>query len=174
MPPTNTDNPPVVQPIPATSLTVDQVNDIITQAQAGGNDPVSVAMQIFDRLGDNIAVAGDVLRQALGNSNVPLTGPLATLLAAVQGISKSGNQVTITNTQETTTQISGTSVRFQPSVSFNVSLEGTFPTISEIEGASVHKIFWLDLQELQLRSNHGNRVLHVETSGGSRDIPLAA
>jgi len=46
---------------------VDDVKNIITQAQAGTTDPVTLGMQIFNNLGDDIAVSGDTVRQALVN-----------------------------------------------------------------------------------------------------------
>jgi hypothetical protein len=35
---------------------------------------------------------------------------------------------------------------------------------------AAHKFLWFDLTEIQLRQNAGQRVLHVVTSGGTRDI----
>jgi hypothetical protein len=50
---------------PITALTVEDVEGIIAQAQAGTGDPVTVGMRIFTSFGDNITVTSDVLRQAL-------------------------------------------------------------------------------------------------------------
>lgn len=155
-----------------TPLTVDGVKNIITQAQAGGTDPVTVGMQIFNNLGDNIAVSGEILRQALTESGVAADGPMSALVAAAASITKIGSQVAVTCTQEIQTQISGTPIKFSPQVTFNVGTDGGFPTISNIQGASAHKVFWFAITEIQLREDQGKKILHVETSGGARDFPL--
>lgn len=114
---------------------------IIAQAQAGASDPVTVGMQIFTSLGDNITVTGDVLRQALAAANVAVGAPLSTLVTAAQSIAKSGSQVTITNAQQIQAEINGTPIRFNPVVTFDVGTDGGFPAISNIQGAAAHKIF---------------------------------
>jgi hypothetical protein len=154
-------------------LGVEDVKNIITQAQAGATDPVSVALQIFDNLGVNITVSGDTLRQALTDSGVATDGPMAALLAAAASIAKTGSQVTVTSTKETQTQISGNAVKFSPVVAFNAGVDGGFPTMSNIQGAAVHKLFWIGVTQIQLRESQGQKSLHVETSAGARDFPLA-
>jgi hypothetical protein len=155
-----------------TALTVDDVKNIITQAQAGATDAVTVGIQIFNNLGDNIAVAGDILRQALTESGVTADGPMSALVAAAASITKIGSQVAVTSTQEIQTQISGTPIKFSREVKFNVGTDGGFPTIRNIQGASAHKVFWFAITEIQLRQDQGKRSLHVQTSGGARDFPL--
>jgi hypothetical protein len=56
---------------------LDDVQNIVAQAQAGATDPVTVEMQIFNNLGDSITVDGDALRQALAASNVNVADPLS-------------------------------------------------------------------------------------------------
>jgi len=156
-----------------TTLTVDDVKNVITQAQAGAADPVTIGMQIFNNLGADVTVSGDILRQALTASNIAVDGPLAALLAAAQSITKTGSQVTVSNAQEIQTEISGTPIKFKQLVTFDVGTDGGFPTISNIQGAAAHKIFWLSVTQIQLRQDQGQRILHVETSGGARDFPLS-
>jgi hypothetical protein len=153
-------------------LTVDDVKNIIKQAQVGVTDPVTVGMQIFNGLGDNITVVGDILRQALTESAIAVDGPLSALVTAAQNITKVGSHVTVTNTEETKTQISGTTIRFKPLVTFDVGSVGGFPSVSNIKGAAAHKLLWFDITLIQLQQNQGKRTLHVETSGGARDFPL--
>ena len=154
-------------------LSVEQVKNIITQAQAGASDPVSAGMQIFNNLGDNISVSGDTLRQALTDSGVATDGPMSALVAGAQSITKTGSQVTVTSAKELQTQISGTNIKFSPVVTFNAGMDGGFPTISNIQGAAAHKMFWIGIQLIQLRENQGQKILHVETSAGAKDFPLA-
>lgn len=155
-----------------TELSVDDVKNIIAQAQKGTTDPVSVGMQIFNNLGENISVSGDTLRQALAASGVPTDGPMAALVAAAASITKTQSQVTVDSTQEIQTQISGTQIKFNPRVTFTVGMDGGFPTIGNIQGAAVHKVFWIGITEIQLRDDQGQKILHVQTSAGGRDFPL--
>ena len=156
---------------PNTALTVEDIKRIIAQATSSGGDPVSLGMQIFGTLGDNISTSGQLVSQALQESSVAVQGPLAALLTAAQTITKNGPQVQITNLEEIKTDIGGTSIRFKQAVSFDALDDGGLPTLRNIVGVAVHNFLWLDITEIQLRQKEGQRVLHVVTSGGSRDIP---
>src|SRR5271157_2399529 len=105
----------------AAGMSVDDVTKIIAAAKVAAADPVSVAMQVFSGLGDNASVSGSTLRDALTASAVPVEGPLASVLNAIQQVSKAGDLVTVTNTQEVDTVLSGTPVRLKNAVSFTVA-----------------------------------------------------
>lgn len=168
-----TRQPPAFDQAPqTTTLSAQDVKNIIAQAQVGVTDPVTVGMQIFDNLGANIAISGDILRQALMDSSVAAEGPLSALVAAVQNITKIAGQVAVTNTEDLKTEIGGTAIKFKSLVTFDVGTEEGFPTISNIQGVAAHKIFWFDITQIQLRQDQGKRILRVETSGGPRDFPL--
>src|SRR5208282_481509 len=154
------------------SLSVDDVTKIITNAKTAAADPVSVAMQVFSALGDNVTVSGSDLRQALSTAAVPLEGPLADVVSAIQEVTKSADLVTLTNTQEVQIVLSGTQVRLKTAVSFNVAETDGLPTLNNISGVSVHKLFWFDLQTIQLTQNQGQKIVRVATSGGTREFPL--
>ena len=153
-------------------LGVEDVKNIITRARAGAGDPVSVGLQIFNDLGDNITVSGDTLRQALTESGVATDGPIPALVAAAASIAKISSQVTVTSTKEIQTQINGNLIKFSPVVTFNAGTNAGFPTISNIQGAAVHKLFRIGITEIQLRDSQGQKTLHLETSAGARDFPL--
>lgn len=155
-----------------TPLTVDNVKHIINQAQVEMTDAVTLGMQIFSNLGNSITVAGDILRQALRDSSVAVDGPLSALVAAAQNITKIGSQVTVTNSKEIKTEIAGTMIKFKPLVTFVVGTDGGLPTISNIQGAAAHKVFWFDITEIQLRQDQGRRFLRVVTSDGAREFPI--
>jgi hypothetical protein len=155
-----------------TPLSVEDVKNIIAQARAGTADPIAFSMQMFNSLGGNIAVSGDILRQALTESSVDMNGPLSFVLTAAEDITKNGSQVTVSNTGEIKTEINGTPIRFGQLVTFNIGTDSAFPTVGNIQGVAVHKLFWFDIRQIQLRQDQGKRILHVETSGGARDFPL--
>ena len=154
-------------------LTVDDVKSIISQAKVASTDPVAVGMQIFNNLGDNITVFGDILRQALTDSSVAVDGPLSALVAAAHNITKIGSRVAVTNSEEIKTEIGGTAIKFKSLVTFDVGTEGGFPTVSNIQGAAAHKVFWFDITTIQLREDQGKKIVHVVTSGGARDFSLS-
>jgi len=171
--PEGTGQPPAFdQANQTTTLSVEDVRNIIAQAQAGMADPIALSMQIFNRLGGNIAIPGDTLRQALTDSTLDMNGPISVLVAAAEDITKNGSQVTFSNTGEIKTEISGTPIKFNRLVTFDVGTDGGFPAINNIQGVAVHKLFWFDIKQIQLRQDQGKRILHVETSGGARDFPL--
>lgn len=153
-------------------LTAAEVRNIVAQAQTGATDPVTAGMQIFNTLGEDISIPGDVLRQALMSSNVAVTGPLSALLAAVENITKLGTQVTATSRGETQAEIGGTPIRSKQTVTFTVGTEEGCPTLSNITGIAVHKFLWFDITQIQLRQGQGQSILHVVTAAGARDIVL--
>lgn len=155
-----------------TGLSVDDVTKIIAAAKVAAADPVSVAMQVFSGLGDNATVSGSTLREALSASAVPVEGPLAVVLSAIQQVTKAGDLVTVTNTQEVETVLSGTQVRLKTEVSFAVAEEDGLPALNNIAGVSVHKMFWFSIQSIQLKQNNGQKVVHVVTSGGTKEFPV--
>lgn len=154
-----------------TTLSVDDVKQIIATAQLAAADPVSVAMQIFSGLGDQATVTGTNLREALAASAVPLVGPITGILGVVQQVTKLGNFVTLNNSQDVQTVLNGTQVRLKQQVSFEVNQAGA-PALNNIKGVSVHKILWIDIHSVQLKQSGGQKTVSVETSAGSRDFPV--
>ena len=156
-----------------TVLSVDDVTKIIATAKNSADDPVSVAMQVFSGLGDNVTASGGTLRDALSASGVSITGPLQAVLAAIEGVTKNGDAITVTNSQEVQIQLSGTPIKFQSQVSFEVDEQDGLPALQNIVGAAVHKFLWFTLQSIQIIDDQGQKAVRVVTSGGSKDIPLS-
>jgi hypothetical protein len=154
------------------SLSVDDVVKIIGKVKAGTTDPISMGLAIFSCLGDNAIISGDTLRQALSQAALPLDGPLAVVVTAVQSITKAGSLITLTNNQELRPTLQGTTLRLSEKVTFQIGSDSDFPSISNIVGVAVHKILWIDIQQIQLRQQGGQRTVHVATSHGSRNFVL--
>src|ERR1700721_1150797 len=74
------------------TLTLDQVTQLISQAKAAGANPLLVGIQMFKNLPDNVTLPGPTLALALTTSGVPVDPSLAPLLSAIQNISKAGTQ----------------------------------------------------------------------------------
>jgi hypothetical protein len=54
------------------TLTLDQVTQLISQAKSGGGNPLLLGIQIFNNLGDNVTLPGPTLALALTTSGVPV------------------------------------------------------------------------------------------------------
>src|ERR1700730_12536902 len=80
---------------PYSPLSPDDVKNIITLTQAGVTDPMTFAIQIFENLGCNVTLSGEILRQALTDAEISADGPLGALVAAAQNITKNGNEVRV-------------------------------------------------------------------------------
>jgi hypothetical protein len=161
---------------PATSsnlLTVDDLMEIITKAQAAGVEPISSGMRILSGLGVDVAVSGAVLKQALGDSKIVLEESLRDLLESVELIAKNASNVTLTNVKQIEVKVSGTPVKFKTQVTFTIGMDGNNLTLSNISGVEVHKLLWFDIKQIQVREIQGQKVLSVVTSGGTRTFPLA-
>jgi hypothetical protein len=171
---TTPDTTPPVAGDGITSLSADDVKKIITDTQNSqlvASDPVSVAMRMFSGLGDKAIVSGASLRAALSDAAVPLAGQLAAVMDAIQSVTKTGNLVTLTNSQDVQIEINGTQARLKNEVSFEVT-QGDTPTLSNIKGVAVHKMFWIDIHSIQLRQDQGKKIVSVATSAGTKEFPV--
>jgi len=155
------------------TLSVDDVTKIIADAKTATTDPVSVAMQIFSALGDNITISGSALQQAVTASAILLQGPLADVVNAIQGVTKSADLVSLNISQEVQIVLSGTQVRLNTTVSFNVAETDGLPALNNISGVSVHKFFWIGIQTIQLIETQGRKMVRVVTSAGTKEFPLS-
>jgi hypothetical protein len=156
-----------------TNLSVDDVLKLITGARSGTADPISTSLAIFQGLGENAVLSGDVLRQALSQASLSLDGPLTAVLAAVETITKSGSLITLVNNQELHPVLQGNTLRLKETVTFEVGSDGGNPSLSNIVGVAVHKVFWIDIQQVQLRQQDGQKIVHVVTGHGTREFPLS-
>ena len=156
----------------ATILSVDDVMKLMTGARAGTSDRVSASLAIFQGLGENAVLSGDVLRQALSQASLALEGPLADVLAGVGSVTKTGSLITLVNNQELCPVLQGNTLRLKQTVTFEVGLDGG-PSLTNIAGVAVHKVFWIDIQQVQLRQQDGQKIVRVVTGHGTRDLPLS-
>lgn len=157
----------------ATSLTVDDLMKFIAGARAGTTDQVSTSLGIFQGLGENVVLSGDVLRHALLQASISLRGPLADVLGVVGSVTKTGNLITVVNNQEIRPVFQGHTLRLKQTVTFEMGVESGNPSLSNIVGIAVHEGFWINIEQVQLRQQAGQRVLHVVTREGSRNFPLS-
>jgi hypothetical protein len=129
-------------------------------------------MQIFTDLGEEANVAGSILAEALSSFGIPLKEPLTDLVNAVQDITKTRDQIAVLSSRDVQFVLNETQVRFKKELRFTVAQLNGLPVLSNIVGVSVHEVFWLDIQSLQLKEARGQKVLHVVTSAATRDITL--
>jgi hypothetical protein len=157
----------------ATSLSFDYLLKLIAGAWAGTADPISTSLAIFQGLSENAFLSGDVLRQALLQASLSLDGPMPGALATVESITKTGSLFTLVNNQEQQPVLQGNTLRLKQTVTFEVGSDGGNPSLSNIVGLAVHKVFWIDIQQVQLRQQDGQTMVHVVTGHGTRDFPLS-
>jgi len=148
-----------------TILTLQQVIDIIQQAKVGGANPMLMGMQIFNTLGDNVTVTGDVLKAAFGTSAIPIAGPLVPLVDAIQNVAKIGNHLSIVLNDDVEATLNNNRIRFKKDMSFDVIPSVTAPGLSNILGVAAHKVMtWINIQSIQLKQNLGRWNVAVGTS----------
>lgn len=153
-------------------LTVEEVNQVIHQAQAGGEDPAALVLQIFSGLGPSVSLSGDVLRQAFQEGAITISEPFSSILAGITKIVKDENALIITRPTQTEFSVSGTRLRIRPELRFTVGTEDGRAVITGISGLSAHKILWFAIQSLEWLTDEGHKILRVGTSAGTRDITI--
>jgi hypothetical protein len=143
------------------TLSLDQVVQIISQAKSAGNDPMSLGIQIFNGLGDNVTLPGSTLTLALTASAVTIPGPLVPLANAIQTVSKTGDRITIVLNQRIETAFNNAEIRFDEEVNFDVSATGN-PALNNIAGVSAHAFLaWLNIGSVRLPANLDSQGLRV-------------
>jgi hypothetical protein len=146
------------------TLTLQQVTELISQAKSAGSNPMLVGIQIFNGLGDNVTLPGATLTLALTTSGIPISQPLAPLLNAIQSVSKVGDHVSIALTQDTEVLLNNNRIRFAQDTSFDVSEDAGNPALNNIVGLAGHKMVWVNVQSIQLTQNQGRWSVAVKTS----------
>jgi len=154
------------------TLTMDQVTQLISQAKTAGSNPLLVGIQMFNNLGQNVTLPGPTLALALTGSGVAVDPSLAPLLSAIQNISKSGNHVSIALNQDTELSLKHTRIKFAKDTGFDVSDDAASPALNNIVGLAGHKVFWVDVQSLQLTQNQGRWSVAVKTPLETIDFEL--
>lgn len=158
-----------------TTLTLQEVTDIIAKARSGSANPMLIGLQIFNSLGDSVTVSGDTLRLALAASALPVAGPLGTLVDAIQSVSKVGSHITTVNNQKIETTLNGNRIRFDEEVTFDVSGTNGAPGLKNISGVAAHKaVAWIGIQAIQLQQNEGGWTVGVSTHIGTINFNLDA
>lgn len=145
------------------TLTLDQVTQLISQAKSVDADPLLVGIQMFKNLPDNVTLPGPALALALNTSGVPIDPSLAPLLSAIQDISKVGNHVSIALKQDTELSLKNTRIKFAKDTSFDVSDDAISPELNNIIGLAGHKVFWINVESIQLTQNQGRWTVAVQT-----------
>jgi len=154
------------------SLTLDQVTQLISQAKSAGANPLLVGIQMFNTLGENVTLAGPTLALALSTSGVPVDPSLSPLLSAIQNISKAGTHVSITLNHDTEFSLKDTRIKFAKDTSFDVSDDAVSPALNSIVGLAGHKLFWVNVQSIQLTQNQGRWSVAVKTPLKTIDFDL--
>jgi hypothetical protein len=153
-------------------LSLDQVTQLISQAKSAGASPLLVGVQLFNSLGGNVSLSGSTLTQALANSGVPVDPALTAFLTEVQNISKTGNHVSITLSQDTELLLNNTRIRFAKATSFDVVDDAVSPALNNVVGVAGHKIVWVNVQSIQLVESQGRWSVKVITSVKTLEFEL--
>src|ERR1700732_2301179 len=154
------------------TLTMDQVTQLISQAKSAGANPLLVGIQMFNNLGQNVTLLGPTLALALTTSGVPVDPSLAPLLSALQNILKAGTHVNITLNRDTELSLKNTRIKFAKDTSFDVSDDASSPALNNIVGLAGHKLFWVNVQSIQLTPNQGRWSVSVKTPLKTIDFDL--
>jgi hypothetical protein len=156
----------------ASSLTLDQVVDLISRAKSGGANPMLIGLQIFNELGDNVTLTGPTLTLALATSQVTIDPALMPLVSAIQIVSKAENHVSISLKQPVEIQ-QKVRVKFEQEMSFDVSNGGGSPALNNIVGLSGHLGFVsTSVKSIQLTQKEGHWSVAVKTSLKTFDFDL--
>jgi RHS repeat-associated protein len=156
-------------------LSAAAVTKIIQQALASGADAATLGIQLFNGLGNNVSVTGDALRQGIKDSNVKLDDTTNALVANISSVTKTGDQVTIKNSTQSSTNISGYTLSVDKTVSFRVgvSTETNLPGLYNVKGISGGQgALTGSLSKAQVILEGGHKYLQLDVRKGFIPIPL--
>ena len=121
-------------PDPEGNLSVDDVRKIIEKAKIATVDPIAIGLQMFSSLGERATLSGKTLQESLVASGIAVAGPLTIILGAIHEITKDGELVTVTCTQEVVTIVNGVRVRLKKDVKLHLFEEDGIPGLNNIVG----------------------------------------
>ena len=150
-------------------LTVEDVKQVIAQARGGKSNPLAMFTALFEGLGDNASVSGEVLQKGLKESGIPLPKEAGEILGGIQSMEKNGDQVKLTLGAQLQPVVKGTQLL---DWFWRLLSRGK---VSRWHGAGgyhriqVNKSVWIDIQRLQFHDNAGKRSVRVDTNFGGRN-----
>ena len=154
------------------TLTLDQVIQLISQAKSASAAPLLTGIQMFNKLSENVTLPGPTLALALTTCGLAVTPSLSPLLLAIQNISKVANHLNVMLDRDTELSLNNTRIKFEQNTSFDVSDDAVSPALKDIVGLAGHKVFWVDVQSLQLTQNQGRWSVAVKTPLETIDFEL--
>jgi hypothetical protein len=154
-------------------LTVENVKQLIQLAKSGAADPAGVVIGLFEGLGDDASVTGDVLAQGLHESGIPLPAEAKDILDGITTIEKNGDlvRIVVMNSQLQPT-VRGTQLRLGPTIAAVIQKFPDGVALANITGIAVNKFVWIDVQRLQYHDNAGKRSVRVDTNFGGKEFDL--
>lgn len=153
-------------------LTVEDVKQVIEKVKAAGTDPVGIARELFEGLGDSASVTGDVLHQGLQQAGLGLPGDARDILGAIQTLDKTGDDVKLTLTSELQPEVRGIKLKLGPAITGTLQQFPDGIALSGINGISVNQFIWIDIQRLQFKDSGGKRSVKVDTNFGGKEFQL--
>jgi len=154
------------------TLTLDQGTQLTSPAKSAAANPLFLGIQMFNNLGGNMTLPGQTLALALTTSGVPVDPSLAPFFSAIQDISKAGTHVSITLNQDTELSLKNTRIKFAKDTSFDVSDDAVNPALNNIVGSAGYKLFWVNIQSIQLTQNQGRWSVALKTPLKTIDFDL--
>jgi hypothetical protein len=153
-------------------LTVEDVKQVIAQARGGKSDPLAMFTALFEGLGDNASVSGEVLQKGLKESGIPLPAEAGEILGGIESMEKNGDQVKLTLGAQLQPVVKGTQLRLGPEIAFALQKFPDGMALADITGIQVNKFVWIDIQRLQFHDNAGKRSVRVDTNFGGKEFDL--
>jgi hypothetical protein len=153
-------------------LTVEDVKQVIGQARSGGADPAGIVIGLFEGLGDDASVTGEVLAEGLQESGIPLGEEAKGILGGISTIEKNGDKLQLIMSSQLQPTVRGTQLRLGPTVTTVIQKFPDGVALADITGIAVNKFVWIDIQRLQYHDNGGKRSVRVDTNFGGKEFEL--
>lgn len=153
-------------------LTVEDVKQVIEQARSGGAGPAGVVIGMFEGLGDDASVTGDVLERGLLEAGIPVGEEAKGILGGISTIEKNGDKLQLVMISQLQPTVSGTQLRLGPTVTTVIQKFPDGVALADITGVAVNKFVWIDIQRLQYHDNEGKRAVRVDTNFGGKEFQL--
>lgn len=153
-------------------LTVEDVKQVIEKVKGAGTDPVGIARELFEGLGDTASVTGEVLQQGLLQAGLGLPGDATNIFGAIQTLDKTGDDVKLTLTSELQPEVRGIKLKLGPTITGAIQKFPDGIALTGINGISVNQFIWIDIQRLQFKDSGGKRSVKVDTNFGGKEFNL--
>ena len=151
---------------------VEDVKQLIVGVCGASGGPLGIVRALFEGLGEDATLSGEVLQQGLQESGIPLGVETQAILGGIQAVEKNGDNLRLVLNSELQPTVRDMPMKLGPTIACAIQNFPDGMSLVGISGVSVNQFIWIDIQRLHFKENEGKRSVRVDTNFGGKEFQL--